>query len=77
MSGVPNDMGRFYVKRGMIQRQEDLGLGLQSTGMHRAEVQAGQPADLDTKSVPYSSTASGPSIPPRSPSRLAQGNEFF
>lgn len=68
-------MGRFYVKRGTLQRQEDLGLGLQSTGMH--EVQNPHPADLDTKSVPYSSTASGPSIPPRSPSRLAQGNEFF
>ena len=75
MSGVPDDLGRYYVKRGTLQRQEDLGLGLQSTGMH--EVQNPHAGDLDAKSVPYSSTASGPSIPPRSPSRLAQGNEFF
>jgi hypothetical protein len=25
--------GKFYVKRGQVKRQEDLGLGLQSTGM--------------------------------------------
>jgi hypothetical protein len=26
--------GKFYLKRGQVQRQEDLALGLQSTGMH-------------------------------------------
>ena len=76
MSAGTNDIGKFYVQRGQVQRQEDLGLGLQSTGMHR--VQSMQEEELEPKSpVEYSSTARGPSIPPRSPSRLTGGQEFF
>ena len=72
---VPNDMGRFYVQRGTVQRQQDLGLGLHNTGMH--EIQ-NAPPDRDSKNTAsYGSTASRPSVPPRSPSRLASGNEFF
>ena len=75
MSGVPDNIRRFCVKRGTVQRDKDLGLGLQSTGMH--SVQSTQAGELDSKSVPYSATASGPPIPPRSLRRLAQGNKFF
>lgn len=73
MSGVPNDMGKFYVKRGTIHRQEDPGLGLQS-----ADLQNSQGLDLDeSTSPPYSDIPSAqPNIPPRSPSRALMGNEF-
>jgi hypothetical protein len=79
MEGVPNDMGRFYVQRGTVQRQQEMGLGLQSTGMHDVEP---VPADRDSKGISYGSSitptqASRPSVPPRSPSRVANGNEFF
>jgi hypothetical protein len=70
MSGAPH--AGFYNKRATAQRQGDLGFGVQSTGMHGI-----QSNDFDSKNVPsYSVIASGPSIPPRSPSRLMQGNEF-
>jgi hypothetical protein len=70
MSGVPADMERFYIKRGTIQRQEDMNLGLQSTGMHDAR-EISEEEGMDVKSSQYhSSKSSGPSIPPRSPSRV-------
>lgn len=86
MEGVPDDMGKFYVQRGTVQRQQDMGLGLQSTGMHGIDHDIGPvPVDRDSKGVSYGSSttptqgtqASRPSVPPRSPSRLASGNEFF
>ena len=75
MQGVPNDMGKFYVQRGTVQRQEDLGLGLQSTAMHDIE-----PAPEEWYSKGASAGSSGPSrplVPPRSPSRLGSRNKFF
>jgi hypothetical protein len=65
-------MGKFYVKRGTIQRQEDLGLGLQSTGMQ--EIQRAPPSEggsMGTGTPPYR-----PSVPPRSPSRIISGEPF-
>ena len=84
MEGLPNDMGRYYVERGTVQRQQDMGLGLQSTGMHGInEHDVGTVSqDRDSKGISYGSSttatqASRPLVPPRSPSRLASGNEFF
>jgi hypothetical protein len=75
MEGMPNDMGKYYVQRGTVQRQQDLGLGLQSTGMHDIEP---APEHRYSKGVSAGSSApSRPSVPPRSPSRLGSGNEFF
>ena len=76
MSGAQGDLGKFYVQRGQIQRKEDLGLGLQSTGMHQDEVEdADEPHP--TSPASYRSMRHGPSLPPRSPSRLTGGTEFF
>ena len=69
---VPSDMGKFYVKRGTVQRQEDMGLGLQSTGMEeiqRAPLSEG--GSMGTRTPPYR-----PSVPPRSPSRIISGEPF-
>jgi len=75
-SGVPDTMGKFYVKRGTIHRQED---GLQETGMHDAYTHPRDMEDVNTgNSGPYfgGPTSGGPDIPPRSPSRAIRGNEF-
>lgn len=73
MSGVPNPTGKYYVKRGTLQRQEDLGLGLQSTGMHDDHIAGG-----GEDSVPKTASP-GPEIPARSPSRVLRGggNNYF
>jgi hypothetical protein len=55
-------MGKYYVQRGTVQRQEDLALGLQSTNMH------------DMESI-LAEDKAFPSVPPRSPSRLGSGND--
>ena len=69
---VPSDMGKYYVKRGMVQRQEDLGLGLQSTGMHEIQrAPASEGRSMGTRTPPYR-----PSVPPRSPSRIISGEPF-
>lgn len=65
MSGGTPEMGKYYVKRGTIQRQEDLGLGLQSSGMHRDEIGTAHGGE--------DMNAGGPDIPPRSPSRALRG----
>ncbi|KAG0646823.1 hypothetical protein D0Z07_6170 [Hyphodiscus hymeniophilus] len=66
-------MSKYYVQRGTVQRQQDLGLGLESSGMH------GFQHDKVAKGNSHgsSSAPSRPSVPPRSPSRLGSGNEFF
>lgn len=76
MSGVTNDMGKFYVRRGTVHRQEDLGLGLHDTGNH-GSTRGTHPEDIVT-SPPYSALPSGqqPNIPPRSPGRTMSRNEF-
>lgn len=70
MSGGTPEMGKYYVKRGTIQRQEDLGLGLQSTGMHEDQIGTAHGGE-DLGATPAMST--GPNIPPRSPSRALRG----
>jgi len=72
MEGVPNDMGKYYVQRGTVQRQEDLNLGLESTGMQDTHNVAEDWNSKDTGS--YGSSTSRPLVPPRAPSRLASGN---
>jgi hypothetical protein len=76
MSAVSSGIGKFYVQRGQVQRQEDMGLDLQSTGMHG--MQAPHLEDMSSKSRYSSATGGvdGPSIPPRSPSRIMQGRPF-
>ncbi len=65
MSGATaSPFNKFYVQRGQVQRQEDPGLGLQSTGM--------QVEDLGERE--YVVSAEGPSIPQRSPSRALRGD---
>jgi hypothetical protein len=67
MSGATaSPFNKFYVQRGQVQRQEDPGLGLQSTAMHVD--------DADVGAREYRTTVDGPSIPPRSPSRVLRGD---
>jgi len=67
MSGATaSPFNKFYVQRGQVQRQEDPGLGLGSTGMAHVEdpgIGAREYGQID-----------GPSIPPRSPSRALRGD---
>ncbi|KAE9364556.1 FAS1 domain-containing protein [Stipitochalara longipes BDJ] len=67
MSGATaSPFNKFYVQRGQVQRQEDPGLGLQSTGMAHVE-------DSGMAGREYGQI-DGPSIPPRSPSRALRGD---
>jgi hypothetical protein len=74
------EMGKYYVKRGTIQRGEDLGLGLQS---EEAGIDPGI-RDGDQIGIGMAHGGEGgmgrgggggvgPDIPPRSPSRALRG----
>ena len=66
------------MKRGTLQRQEDLGLGLQSTRMDEIGDEIGTAhggeglLGVTTTSV---SAGEGPDIPTRSPSRAIRGRQ--
>lgn len=71
MSGATaSPFNRFYVQRGTVQRQEDLGLGLQSSGMHAEDAGIG----IAGREYGTGGGVDGPSIPPRSPSRALRGD---
>lgn len=80
MSGATaSPLNKFYVQRGQVQRQEDPGLGLQSTGMQHFEDSPPIGTALGRKeSIRESSSKfvqiDGPTIPPRSPSRVQRGD---
>jgi hypothetical protein len=62
-----------------VQRQEDPGLGLQSTGMQHVDeigIARGEYGQIDGPSIPRGEYGQidGPSIPPRSPSRALRGD---
>jgi hypothetical protein len=61
---------KFYVRRGTVQRQEDPGLGLQSTRMHAEDAGIG----IAERDYGLGGGVDGPSIPPRSPSRVLSGD---
>lgn len=66
---------KFYVQRGQVQRQEDPGLGLQSTGMQHFEDSPPIGTALGGReSSSKFVQIDGPSIPPRSPSRALRGD---
>ena len=77
MSVDTPEMGKYYVKRGTIQRQEDLGLGLQSEdpgidpGMRDGD-QIGMAHGGEGMGRAMGG-GGGPDIPPRSPSRAVRG----
>jgi hypothetical protein len=71
MSGATaSPFNKFYVQRGQVQRQEDPGLGLQSTGMQHFEE---PPIGTALGGREYGNI-DGPTIPPRSPSRALRGD---
>jgi hypothetical protein len=81
MSGATaSPFNKFYVQRGQVQRQEDPGLGLQSTGMQHFEESPPIGTALGRReSSSKFVQIDGPTIPPRSPSRVLRGdgNSYF
>ncbi len=86
MGGIPSDMGKYYVQRGTVQRQEDLNLGLASANMNDAETETETEhgmVERDSNGVSFISSGppSRPSVPPKSPIRVTarEGTEreFF
>jgi len=67
--GTPK-MGNFRAKRGMIQTQENMRLGLQNTlGMNENQISNAH----GEENLGTTTSVSGPNIPPRSPSRALKG----